>query len=134
MLIAAVCAAPVLLAPGWRATLEPTSHDALLATMRSADPEGVFGVSRRGRQRGEEWHAQYAGGGLPRLLRALGVRGALPALVPPRYAAHVPAGAERADGYFSVRATAHWPWWRPGGGVDWHDPRGGGARVEPEDR
>jgi hypothetical protein len=123
LIVAAFCGV-VLLAPGWRAALQPVPHGQILAAVSTAAPGDVFGVSVAGAREGEVWHAQYHGSPFARLLRAAGVRSSLPSLVPPAYAAHIPVGAERADGYYRVAAAAHWPWWRPGGGVDWRDPHG----------
>jgi hypothetical protein len=115
--------AAAALAPGWEATLVPVEHDEVLAA--AAQAPSAFGVVRPGRGRGDEWHAQYLGGGFARLLADVGLRGAVPSLVPPDFAAHVPGpvGAQRvatrADGYFRVDARWRWPWWRPGGGVRW---------------
>lgn len=122
IVLAAVCAA-VLLLPGWRAGLREVPHAAVLAAARDAPPDTVFGVVRHDAEDGAEWHAQYHGSALARLLHGVGMGGSIASLLPPDLAAHVPAGAERADGYFEVVAAVHWPWWLPGGGVDWRDPR-----------
>ncbi len=97
----------------------PVPHEEVLASAAASDGSvGVVAVSGAA----GEWHAQYHHSGWARLLSALGMRKALPSLVPPDFAAHVPAAggaSPRADGYFRVEATWRWPWWRPGGGVDW---------------
>jgi len=121
LLVALPCLAAVLL-PGWSARLEPVDHEAVLAAARSASPGDVFGVARPGARDGETWHAQYHDSVVARVLHGAGLRGALPGLLPPAFAAHIPVGAERADGYFRVRTSVHWPWWWPGGGVDWSVP------------
>ena len=40
--------------------------------------------------------------------------------------AHIPPGIDllpqRADAYFAVQTSWRWPWWWPGGGVDWKMP------------
>jgi len=118
-LIALALVGVAVAAPGWRATLYPVSHEELLAAARAAAAVRVFGISLADGPNSERWHAQFVGRALPVVLHDLGVRGALPSLVPPDYAAHIPAGAERADGYYEVVAETHWPWWRPGGGVEW---------------
>jgi hypothetical protein len=55
-----------------------------------------------------------------------GLRRIAPRCVPPSFAAHMPAGEagrpQRADGYYRVVASWRWPWWWPGGGVDWRIP------------
>jgi len=110
------------LAPGWRASLSPVEHEELLAASRESDAARVFGISLSDGPRSERWHAQYVGRSLPMILHDLGVQAALPSLLPPDFAAHLAVGAERADGYFRVVTEAHWPWWRPGGGVSWELP------------
>ena len=111
------------LAPGWQGTLVPVPHDDVIdAASRSGS---AMGVVRAGDGRGDEWHVQYLDPGLARLLADLGMRGALPSLVPPDFVAHVPAPvgpkevATRADGYYRVETSLRWPWWLPGGGVRW---------------
>ena len=127
VLAAAACA------PGWEASLVPVEHDEVLAA--AAQASSAFGVTRPGTGAGDEWHAQYLDSGLARLLSAVGLRGTIPSLVPPDFAAHIPGPvvpavvptgdtggrgvATRADGYFRVETRARWPWWRPGGGVRW---------------
>jgi hypothetical protein len=127
MLVLAALCGTVLLLPGWRGVLVETPHDDVLAAAREAVPDRVFGVTRPaeldGGRDGGEWHAQYHGSLAARLLRGAGMGASLTRIVPPAFAAHVPPRAERADGYFRIETALHWPWWRPGGGVDWHDPR-----------
>jgi hypothetical protein len=114
--VAAVCL------PGWSAVLVPVAHDEILASAARSD--GTVGVVAASDASGE-WHAQYHRSGWARLLTAAGLRRAVPSLVPPEFAAHVPASpglTQRADGYFRVETTVRWPWWRPGGGVAWELP------------
>lgn len=112
----------VAILPGWSAVPVPVAHDEVLASAARSDGSvGVVAVS----DASGEWHAQYHRSGWARLLSALGMRAALPALVPPDFAAHVPRSggtSPRADGYFRLETSWHWPWWRPGGGVAW-EPR-----------
>lgn len=116
----------VALAPGWRGTLVEIPHEVVLGRARRAPAGSVFGVTRpvvrEGAATGEEWHASYVDRALAGFLAGVGLRGVLTKLSPPDHVAHVPAGARRADGYFDVEAAAHWPWWRPGGGLDWRLP------------
>lgn len=114
-------AAAAALAPGWAAEFVPEDHEAILdAAGRS---RSQLGVTRAGEAAGEEWHLQYLDSGWVALLDELGLRRRAPALVPPDFAAHIPPGSDRADGYFRVASRWHWPWWRPGGGLDWRVPR-----------
>ena len=124
------------LSPGWAATLTPVQHDEILA--RAAESGAPFGVTVRdvaatpsedvapGAVRAAEWHAEYLDSGWARIFAACGLRGFAPSVVPPDYAAHVPAspdgGLRPADGYYRVVTSWRWPWWRPGGGVDWLAP------------
>lgn len=118
--------AAAALAPGWEATLVPVPHDDVLAAASRAS--SALGVVRPGSGRGDEWHVQYLDSGAARLLADLGLRRALPSLLAPDFAAHVPGPvgprevATRADGYFRVEPDLRWPWWRPGGGVRWEGP------------
>ena len=121
IVLAALCAA-VLLAPGWSGSLEPTAHGNVLVAARASSSAQVFGVALEGEA--GTWHAQYVGRSLPVVLHDMGLGGALTAVVPPDFAAHIPRGAERADGYFRVETAWHWPWWWPGGGVAWTAPGG----------
>jgi hypothetical protein len=114
---AVAAAALALLAPGWRADLVRVPHEEALAA--AARSRSQLGAVRAGDAPGEEWHVQYLDSWWARMLAELGLRARLPALVPPDFAAHVAAGSARADGYFRADAAVHWPWWRPGGGVDW---------------
>ncbi len=112
----------VVVVPGWRADLWPVDHDAVLAASRAADPDHVFGIALDGAEPGERWHAHYTDSRLASWLHGAGMAGAITSVVTPDHAAHLPPGAERADGYFRVESTVHWPWWRPGGGVHWVVP------------
>ena len=112
-----------LLGPGWRGELVAVEHAELLSAARASKAARVFGISLGDPPLGERWHAQYVGRSLPVVFHDLGLRKSLPALVPPDFAAHLPAGAERADAYYRVSVALHWPWWRPGGGVDWSSAR-----------
>jgi len=119
-LLWALLPATLLLAPGWRADLLPVRHEQMWDDLRSS--AGAIGVARPVGGNGEEWHATYLESGLAEALESLRMRDFLPALVPPDYAAHIPAGGTHADGYYEVRTRTHWPWWWPGGGVDWRLP------------
>jgi hypothetical protein len=117
---------PFLL-PGWRGELVPVPHEEVLLAAKARDADDVFGVSRDGEVPGERWHAQYLGGRTAKLLDVLNLRAWATRLTPPDFAAHIPPGPEdlpeRADAYFRVATTTRWPWWWPGGGVDWRLPR-----------
>jgi hypothetical protein len=116
-LAAAFAAAALALAPGWRATLAPVDHEEVLeAASRSRTQTGV---TRPGDAPGEQWHLQYLDSWTVRMLDELGLRGRAPSVAPPTFAAHLPAGSQRADAYYRVVTEGHWPWWRPGRGVDW---------------
>lgn len=116
-LAGALVLAAAALWPGWSARLVPADHEALLAAAgRSRSP---LGVVRPGDAPGEEWHVQYLDSWPVRLLDGMSLRHLAPALVPPDFAAHVPAGTGRADAYFRAEPHLRWPWWLPGGGVDW---------------
>jgi hypothetical protein len=122
-----IAAALVLLAaPGWRGELVPVAHDEVLAVTGARAAGEVFGVARAGERQGEEWHAQYVASPPAEALFALGLRKLAPALVAPQFVAHVPPGfdgvPQRADGYYRVATSWRWPWWWPGGGVDWRLP------------
>ncbi len=122
----AVAALAAGLAPGWSGRLVEVGLEVVLACARGARAGSVLGVTRPvvkdGVETGEEWHASYVGRRLPAFLAGVGLRRALPRLSPPDFVAHVPAGARRADGYFDVEVSTHWPWWRPGGGLTWAIP------------
>lgn len=119
-------AAAAALAPGWSGRLVPVEHDAVLAAASRASSS--IGVSRDGSGRGDSWHAQYLDSGFARFLCDAGFRRSATRLVPPDFVAHIPGPvgpvplATRADGYFAVETALRWPWWRPGGGVDWTVP------------
>ncbi len=114
-------AAALLALPGWRGSLVPCTHDEILSA--AALHGAPFGVSVPGAEPGEEWHAEYLDSGLARLLADVGMRGVAPSLVPPDFAAHVPAapggGVQRADAWYRVETSRRWPWWWPGGGMSW---------------
>jgi hypothetical protein len=116
----AALAAAVALAPGWRAALVPEDHEAILAA--ASRSRSQIGVALPGDLAGEAWHVQYLDSYWVRVLDEVGLRGSASSLVPPDYAAHIPPGTDRADGYFRVLGEWHWPWWRPGGGVEWRVP------------
>lgn len=119
-LAALLAGAALLLAPGWSAVLVPAPHDEVLdAASRSRTQTGV---TRPGDAPGEEWHLQYLDSWTVRMMDELGLRKQAPRVAPPDFAAHVPAGSERADAYYRVASRVHWPWWRPGGGMDWSPP------------
>jgi hypothetical protein len=121
----ALCVAP-LLVPGWRGVLVPVGHDEILRESARHAADDVFGASRRGERAGETWNIQYMGGRWAALLDRCGLRGFATRVAPPQFAAHVPPGPdglpERADGYYRVETSWRWPWWWPGGGVDWRVP------------
>ncbi len=71
---------------------------------------------------GGTWHVQYVASRIAPALRSVGLRRLLTRLVPPSYAAYLPSGADRAEGYYRVEPSVHWPWWRPGGGLPLGDP------------
>jgi hypothetical protein len=115
------------LVPGWRGELVPvSSHDDIIRKASGYDAGEVFGVSRKGDTPGEEWHSQFMGSSTAQFLDLVALRGIAPSIVPPTCVAHIPPGAdlrpERADGYYWVEVHLRWPWWWPGGGVDWRQP------------
>jgi hypothetical protein len=119
-------AAALFLLPGWQGRLVPVPHEEILLESARHDADEVFGVSRPGEAPGERWNVQYMGGGAAKLFDLLNLRGFATRVVPPRFAAHIPEGPEdlpeRADGYFRIETSLRWPWWFPGGGVDWRPP------------
>lgn len=120
------CAALPFAVPGWRGELVPVAHEEILAEAARHDAGDVFGVSLAGDKEGEEWHAQFMGGRAALALDALALRKLAPHLVPPDFVAHIPPGTDalptRADAYFRVESHVRWPWWWPGGGVDYARP------------
>jgi len=116
----ATVAAAAVVSPGWSARLVPADHEDLLA--EASRSRSQLGVSRAGDTPDEEWHLQYLDSWAVRVLDEMRIRGKAPALVPPDFAAHIPPGSDRADGYFRLETSWHWPWWRPGGGVAWRVP------------
>jgi hypothetical protein len=120
--VVAAAGAAAVLAPGWRGSLVPVDHDEILAAAGRSRTQ--LGVSRPG-DAGAEWHLQYLDSYAVRWLDELGLRRRAPWLVAPDFVAHVPpsaGGVVRADAYFRVATRTHWPWWRPGGGVEWRVP------------
>jgi hypothetical protein len=119
--------AVLALAPGWRGDLVPVPHEEILTEAKRCDPADVIPGSLPGREEGEQWHAQFFGSSAARVFDLLNLRGLAPHFVPPSYVAHIPPGMddrpERADGYFRVETHWRWPWWWPGGGVDWRVPQ-----------
>jgi hypothetical protein len=101
-------------------------HEEVIVASAKFDASEVFGASRPGARDGEEWHATYMGSRPAKLLDLLNLRGFATRVVPPAFVAHIPPGAddlpERADGYYRVLTSWRWPWWWPGGGVDWTVP------------
>ena len=116
------------LVPGWSGRLVRADHEAMLA--EAAQSHTQLGVTRAGGSgdaddagaAGEEWHLQYLDSWPVRMLEEMGLRPQAAHIVPPTFVAHVPPGADRADGYFRIETSWHWPWWRPGGGLDWTLP------------
>jgi hypothetical protein len=121
----AAAVAPFLL-PGWRGDLHPVPHEEILIESRKFDADDVIGAIRDGDAPGEEWHLEFMGSRAAAFFDLLNLRGLATHLVPPRFAAHVPPGAdalpERADAYYRVETRTRWPWWWPGGGVEWKAP------------
>ena len=117
------CGIAPFVMPGWRGELVPVQHDAILVESARHAAGDVFGVSRTGDIPGEEWHAQYMGNDAAAFFCLLNLRSFATRVVPPDYVAHIPPGTDllpqRADAYFEVRTSWRWPWWWPGGGVDW---------------
>ena len=106
------------LLPGWRAELVPVPRETILGEARRVADFEVFGVSRPGKA-GDTWHAQYIARPLATRLHNVGVEARLPAFCAPDFVAHIPRGAVRSDATYRVVTEVHWPWWRPGGGIDW---------------
>ncbi len=104
------------LLPGWRGDLAPVPHGSVLAAARASPSGSVVGVEVRDAA-GGTWHAQYVGSGAARVLRGLGLGGSVASLVPPDHAARIVDG--KGAGYYAVEPSMRWPWWWPGGGVDW---------------
>ena len=117
---------PFLL-PGWRGDLVPVPNDqVILAASQFSTPATCSprAVPARGRARSgtpSTWAAT------PRACSTCsGCAGSRRHVVAPSFAAHIPPGSEnlaqRADGYYRVDTHLRWPWWWPGGGVDWQVP------------
>jgi len=117
--------APFLL-PGWRGELVPVPHEEIILDAARFDAGDVIPATRAGDQPGEEWHAQFMGSRWAAFFDVVNLRGLATRFVPPKYVAHIPPGfdelPERADAYFRVETTTRWPWWWPGGGLDWKMP------------
>ncbi len=117
-----VWAAPLivlLLLPGWAAELKPVAHEILLRRVQRAD--NVVGVRRAVDGDPGEWQATYADSVTASALSALNLRGMTTYVAPPLYVAYIPEGARLGE-YFRVETHLHWPWWLPGGGVQWKLP------------
>lgn len=114
-----VVVAPFLL-PGWSGRLVPTQHDAILRAARQRSTEVSLSVP--GERPGERWHLTYMNDDAADFLQSLRMRKFAPSLLAPDFAAHIPAGSIRADGYYAVETRVHWPWWWPGGGLDLREP------------
>lgn len=110
----------VLALPGWGADLKPTPHETMLSSLR-ASPD-VFGVTREIEGDGGEWHATYMDNAAAGALTTLNLRGLCTRVVPPDFVAYIPPGARMADEYMSLDVRLRWPWWWPGGGIDWVVP------------
>ncbi len=114
------------LVPGWRGTLVPVPHEEIILDAATYDAGEVIPATRAGDAQGEEWHAQYMGSRAAAVLEFLNLRSVATYLAPPKYVAHIPPGPddlpERADAYFRVDTSWRWPWWWPGGGLDWRMP------------
>ena len=120
------CAIAPFVLPGWSGKLVPVDHDEILIASAKFDAGEVFGASRSGDVPGEEWHAKYMGNAAADILELFNLRGLTVHVAAPAYAAHIPPGRDdvpvRADAYFRVETNWRWPWWWPGGGVDWRMP------------
>lgn len=112
--------------PGWRGELVPVPHEEIILDAARYDADDVKSASRPGEAPGEEWHAQYFGSPWAALFDLLNLRGFATRVAPPTYVAHIPPGLdslpERADAYFRVETATRWPWWWPGGGLDYRMP------------
>ena len=120
-LLFAVPVACAVLAPGWSASLERLHYEQMWDQLKQAD--NAVGVSHVPVVGGEEWHATYVDDSLAGLFSSLNLRGFLPTFSPPDYVAHIPAGELHADAHYRVETHLRWPWWWPGGGVEWSAPR-----------
>lgn len=110
----------VLLLPGWSARLRPLSYEEMWDHLQRTT--SAVGVARAAEVDGAEWHATYVENGFAESCASLGLRHILPALSPPDYVAHIPAGGIHPDAYYRVESSVRWPWWWPGGGIDWTTP------------
>lgn len=121
----ACAVAPVVL-PGWSGVLVPVSGDERIVEAGKYAADEVVPATRRGDVAGEEWHVTFMGSRAAEFLDFLNLRTFATHVVPPTFVAHIPPGTdllpERADGYFKVVTRWRWPWWWPGGGVDWTNP------------
>ena len=95
-------------------------HDDLLAVVRASRTK--VPVSHPGQREGEMWHLTYVDDGLANFVKWLRLKQTLPHTLPADFVAHIPPGRYRADGYYRVETEGHWPWWWPGGGMDWTEP------------
>jgi hypothetical protein len=110
----------VLALPGWSARLRPLGYEEMWNHLQRTN--SAVGVTRAAEIDGAEWHATYVDDDFAEFCSGLGLRHVLPALRAPDYVAHVPAGGIHPDARYRVEATTRWPWWWPGGGVDWTAP------------
>ncbi len=110
----------LLCLPGWGGSLRSFPHETMLARLRRTSD--VFGVTRQAEQEGGEWHVTYADSTAAGLLSTLNLRTLCTYVVPPDYVAYIAPGARMADDYYLVETRLRWPWWWPGGGVEWVVP------------
>ena len=118
--------AVLVLLPGWAGDLVPVDSNEMLRDLTRRDASEAVVATRGGDKEGEEWHVRFLDSGWARVFDLLNARGLATRTVPPAYVAHIPPGADelsvRADGYYRVETRWRWPWWWPGGGVDWRVP------------
>ena len=110
----------VVFAPGWSASLAPLRYEDMWGTLQTADD--AIGVAYVPEEDGPEWHATYVDDGLASVFRSLNLRSYMPHVSPPDFVAFIPAGELHANAHFRVESRMHWPWWWPGGGMDWSAP------------
>jgi hypothetical protein len=106
----------LVLLPGWEGRLVPIAHDDVFEVVRRA--EGVRAVPVRGAGDEDRWHANYVDRWEAETLGTLVPDAVLARLSPPDFAAFLPAGSRHATTYYRVEGSTHWPWWWPGGGID----------------
>ncbi len=115
-----------LLLPGWRGELVPVPHAEIILDASRYDAADVIPATRVGDAPGEQWHLQFMGSPWASMFDTLNLREFAARVAPPQYVAHIPPGLddlpERADAYFRVKTAVRWPWWWPGGGVDYRMP------------